>query len=297
MSGTNGFFNLLKPPGLTAHDVVGYARKRLGTKKVGHAGTLDPLAAGVLPVAAGSHTRLLAYLEGGKEYLAEISFGRATTTGDAAGETIEERDASFGASDLEAAFGRFRGEIDQVPPAYSAVHVGGRRAYDLARAGVAVEVPSRRVVIEELELVRFARDAGERPVALLRISCSAGTYIRSLAVDIGAALGVPAHLAFLLRTRAGTFRLADSSLLSDAEWRPTSHAVALAHVPALEISDAEAELIRHGQPIREGTTDGRAVEIDRESGAPCRLVRDRQLVAIGEPRGGAVWPRTVLPKD
>lgn len=301
---------------MTAHDVVAFARRRLGTRKVGHAGTLDPLAAGVLPVAAGTYTRLLTYLEGTKEYLAEVYFGRATTTGDAAGEIVEERAAAFGREELEAVLGRFRGEIEQVPPAFSALHVGGKRAYELARAGKTVEMPTRRVTIAELEVLRFesqgegpgvGRPGGEheRRVALLRVSCSAGTYIRSLAIDIGAALGLPAHLSFLLRTRAGSFRIEDANLLTDAEWRPTPADVALAHLPGIQVTPAEAERLRRGQPISPEASGapgeppgggGRGRLAALGVGQTCRLLLGQELVAMGEVRGKTrgIWPRTVL---
>ncbi len=265
---------------MTAHDVVACARKRLGIKRIGHAGTLDPLAAGVLPVAVGAYTRLLPYLEGGKEYIAEIAFGRSTTSGDAAGDTLEARDVTIAQADLLAVLERFRGEITQVPPAFSAIHVGGRRAYEFARAGVAVEMPPRQVTIRALDLIRF--DAGK--TAWLRVDCSAGTYVRTLAADIGLALGVPAHLAFLLRTRAGPFGIADAQLLTAPEWAWIPPDVALAGLPEVAVSAQEADRLRHGQPIRLDAA---------EPGGRAMLAGD--LVAIVEARDKALWPRTVLP--
>ncbi|MBM3269307.1 MAG: tRNA pseudouridine(55) synthase TruB [Candidatus Sericytochromatia bacterium] len=311
---------------MTAHDVVACARKRLGIKRVGHAGTLDPLAAGVLPVAVGAATRLLPYLAGGKEYLAEVAFGRTTTTGDAAGATIVEAPADVAEADLQAVLPRFRGEVLQVPPAVSAVHVGGRRAYALARAGIAVEIPPRRVVISALEIVRF----GPGPVVLLRVACSAGTYIRSLAVDIGEALAVPAYLSFLLRTRAGPFDIAGADLLSDPDWRLVGPGAALANLPTIAVSDEEAERLRRGQPITaraggaevasrlsDAGTEACATDAAGETGlragrdagarssepeacatdaaGVARAMRSDDLVAIVVGRDGAYWPRTVMP--
>ncbi len=271
---------------MTAHDVVAVVRRRLETKGVGHAGTLDPLAAGVLPVAVGAFTRLIPYLEGGKTYRAEIAFGRSTTTGDAAGDTIATAPADFDAEALREVLLRFTGTITQRPPAYSAVHVDGHRAYELARAGVAVDVPTRRVEISRLELLAFwpglARGTGPR--ALLEVECSAGTYVRSLAEDIGAALGVPAHLAFLLRTRAGAFGVADALLLEEP-WEFADVDVALSHLPRLEVEDDRVADLRMGRAI---PAPGRAGSI--------RAMRGSEIVAIGEVREERLWPKTVLPK-
>ncbi len=274
---------------MTAHDVVAVVRRRLKTRRVGHAGTLDPLAAGVLPVAVGSFTRLLPYLEGGKTYRAEIAFGRSTTTGDAAGETIAMAAAEIEADALLAVLARFRGTITQRPPAYSAIHVDGRRAYELARAGVAVEVPSRQIEVARLELLGLAKaartDAEPGPRALLEVDCSAGTYIRSLAEDIGRALGVPAHLAFLLRTRAGAFDLAEAFLLEEP-WEFADVDRVLAHLPRLDIGADLAADLRLGRAIPAPGLSGRA-----------RAMHGSDIVALGAVSGERFWPKTVLPRE
>lgn len=211
----SGFLNVLKPPGMSSHDIIGFVRHRLGVRKVGHAGTLDPGAAGVLPVAVGRATRLIEYLEhADKSYRAELRLGIATDSGDTSGKVLEHlnhfempsRDA------VEAVLAKFRGDITQVPPAHSAIKVGGRRAYELAREGKTVEIPERHVTIHALDLVRY--DA-EKQRLLLDVTCSRGTYIRTLCIDIGRALGLPAVMTFLVRTRVGDFPLVDARTLED----------------------------------------------------------------------------------
>lgn len=270
---------------MTAHDVVSAVRRRLKTRRVGHAGTLDPLAAGVLPVAMGSFTRLLPYLEGGKTYRAEIAFGRSTTTGDAAGQTVDQREVSLDARALSLVLERFRGRIDQRPPAFSAVHVEGRRAYELAREGIAVDVPVRQVEIHRIALVRFWPQApGRGPRALLEVDCSAGTYVRSLAEDIGAALEAPAHLSFLLRTRAGAFALDDAQLLDAGSWEFADVDQALSHLPKLAVGEAEAADLRMGRAVAAPGLSGTA-----------RAVAGSEIVAIGAVLEERFWPKTVLP--
>lgn len=278
-----GLINVLKPPGMTAHDVVAAMRRRLGTKKVGHAGTLDPVACGVLPVAVGGATRLLPYLESGKEYLAEIQFGVATATADAEGEVLEAVDCALDAADLEAVLPAFRGTIQQRPPMVSAVHYQGKRLYELARAGVVIEdIPSREVKIAELELLRWY--AGARPRALVRVACTAGTYIRSLAVDLGAALGVPASLSYLLRTRAGCFRIETAVTLDDAiAWAPED--TYLSHLFRREATEAEVEDVSHGRAL---------AAQDEPPEAMVRVHHGDRLIAIYERRNGLLTPKTVF---
>ncbi len=208
----NGFINVLKPPGMTSHDIVGFIRYNLHMKQVGHAGTLDPGAAGVLPVAVGKATRLIEYLsDAGKSYRAEILLGYETDSGDDTGK-VSNKDLDFIMPDKETvlkALEEFKGEITQVPPAHSAIKINGHRACDLLRRGIEVEIPSRQVVIHKLELlgIKDDRNCGGTANILIDADCSKGTYIRSLCADIGAKLGIPATMSFLVRTRVGDFPL------------------------------------------------------------------------------------------
>ena len=219
----DGFINVLKPTGLSSHDVVDIVRRIFKQKRVGHAGTLDPAAAGILPVALGRAARLVEYMENAdKSYRAEIAFGYATDTGDVYGDVIESIPcpALPLEEELRRVLGKFVGEIEQTPPAYSAIKVGGQRAYDLVRQGAAVEIPTRTVRIDRLELVHA--DAAHARI-LVDVDCAKGTYIRSLCTDIGAVLGLSATMRFLLRTRVGGFMLADSYTLEElAEVRETA---------------------------------------------------------------------------
>ena len=211
----DGFINVLKPTGLSSHDVVDIVRRIFKQKRVGHAGTLDPAASGILPVALGRAARLVEYMENAdKSYRAEIAFGYATDTGDVYGDVIESIPcpALPLEEELRRVMGQFVGEIEQTPPAYSAIKVGGQRAYDLVRQGAAVEIPTRTVRIDRLELVNA--DAAHTRI-LVDVDCAKGTYIRSLCTDIGAVLGLPATMRFLLRTRVGGFMLADSYTLEE----------------------------------------------------------------------------------
>ena len=211
----DGFINVLKPTGLSSHDVIDIVRRIFKQKRVGHAGTLDPAAAGILPVALGRAARLVEYMEGAdKSYRAEIAFGYATDTGDVYGEVVEsvENPMLPSEEELRRVLGQFVGEIEQLPPAYSAIKVGGQRAYDLARQGAEVEIKARTVRIDRLELLRM--DAARARI-LLDVDCAKGTYIRSLCADIGAAMGLPATMRFLLRTRVGGFTLDDSYTLEE----------------------------------------------------------------------------------
>ena len=206
----DGFINVLKPTGMSSHDVVDVVRRIFHQKRVGHAGTLDPAAAGILPIALGRAARLVEYLEGAdKSYRAEIAFGYATDTGDVYGMVTErsEHPVLPAAEEIEAVLARFRGCITQRPPAYSAIKVGGKRAADLVRQGRAVDIPPRKVTIHRLELLHI--DAVRQRIRI-DVDCSKGTYIRSLCADIGAGLHLPATMRFLLRSRVGAFTLADA---------------------------------------------------------------------------------------
>jgi tRNA pseudouridine55 synthase len=209
----HGFLNIDKPAGMTSHDVVAHIRRAARQKRVGHAGTLDPAATGVLVVALGNATRLIEYVQDAtsKRYLATVYLGATTTTDDADGEVLATAAVQLlDRAMLEQALEPFRGQIMQVPPMYSALHHQGRRLHELAREGIVVERAARSVMIERLELIDWSA-----PLLTLDIMCSKGTYIRSLARDLGESLGCGAHLQALRRTAVGTFLIEHATPLGD----------------------------------------------------------------------------------
>ena len=210
-----GFLNILKPPGMSSHDVIGFVRRVLHIKRVGHAGTLDPAAAGVLPVAVGQAARLIEYLElADKTYRAEVRFGIATDSGDDTGKILQSKpDFTMpSVEEIQAVLKQFTGRITQIPPAHSAIKIHGQRACDLLRQGQKVEIPSREITIHRLELLERRTDT-----LLIDTDCSKGTYIRSLCADIGEALGIPATMAFLVRRRVGDFQLENALTLEELQ--------------------------------------------------------------------------------
>ncbi|MDB5097666.1 MAG: tRNA pseudouridine 55 synthase [Cyanobacteria bacterium RYN_339] len=281
-----GLLNVLKPPGMSSHDVVGAVRRLVGTRRVGHGGTLDPAAAGVMTVAVGKATRLLGYLRDDKAYRAVVRFGLATDSADAEGKVTARADASGLTADaLAAALPAFRGEITQRPPMTSAVHVDGKRLYELARAGVTLPdeaIPTRQVTIHRLELVDLAG-----PTARLDVHCSAGTYIRSLAVDLGATLGLPACLEFLLRTAAGDCKLAAAQTLEElAEapcWMPED--AWLGHLALQVIDEHEISEIGFGRRIAAQQAYEQAVRLRGPDG---------RLVALATLAGSQLQPVLVF---
>ncbi len=226
---------------MSSHDCVGAVRRLLDIKKVGHGGTLDPLAEGVLPIAVGRATRLLPYLPEGKAYRAVIRFGLTTTTDDLEGDTLTQRPAEhLTPADIAAVLPEFEGAIEQVPPAFSAIQVQGQRLYDLARKGRAVTPPTRTVVIHQLTAQHWR--PGDQPELTLDIDCGPGTYIRSIARDLGDRLGTGATLAHLTRTRSGGFDLAASlsletvaDLVNKQAFELVDPAIALVHLPAIAL--------------------------------------------------------------
>ena len=207
-----GFINIDKPKGMTSHDVVAVLRRITKIKQIGHTGTLDPFATGVLPICIGKATRLIEYLADNKAYIATIQFGSNTDTYDIEGGVTQIFDKKVTQVELENVLPYFRGEIEQVPPIYSAIKVNGKKLYEYARKGEKVEIKSRRVNIEELTLMSFDYEA---QCAQLFVKCSAGTYIRSLAYDIGKILDSGAHLIALQRTKAGNFVIANTVSLEE----------------------------------------------------------------------------------
>jgi tRNA pseudouridine55 synthase len=246
----NGLLVIDKPSGMTSHDVVAIVRRTIGERRVGHAGTLDPAATGVLVIGVGRATRLLRFVaDTEKEYLADAAFGVTTTTLDAEGDVIAESDASaLREEDVRAVLPRFVGGIVQVPPMVSAIKVGGEPLYRKARRGETVERAPRQVVVTELSLESF--EAGVVARATVRCRCSRGTYVRSLVADVGDALGVGAHVAALRRTRVGSFDEADAiplDAISSTELRPMEAAVA--GYPRRSVDDEGARALIHGKPL------------------------------------------------
>ncbi|TVQ05266.1 MAG: tRNA pseudouridine(55) synthase TruB [Leptolyngbya sp. DLM2.Bin27] len=248
-----GFLNFYKPQGMSSHDCVGAVRRLSGIRKVGHGGTLDPLAEGVLPIAVGRATRLLPYLPEGKVYRAVVRFGLTTTTDDLEGDVLTDHPAGhLTLPALEALLPKFEGTIEQVPPAFSAIQVQGQRLYDLARRGKAVTVPSRTVTIHRLTVAHW--QPGSQPELTLAIDCGPGTYIRSIARDLGDRLGTGATLAHLTRTRSGGFDAAHSltlealaNLVEQQMLELIDPAACLGHLPAIALPPDLARRWQQGQ--------------------------------------------------
>jgi tRNA pseudouridine55 synthase len=277
-----------KPAGWTSHDVVARIRRLLGTKRVGHAGTLDPDATGVLVIGVGRATRLLRFATMlRKTYVGEVVLGVATSTLDASGEVTARADMSHVTADeVRMAALSLTGRLEQVPPMVSAVKIGGRRLHELAREGVEVERPPRPV-----EVFRFdVFDTGVESVYQVLVECSSGTYVRVLAADLGERLGGVAHLRTLRRVAVGSFRDVDAIALDDVSVSSLLPCLQLVRdMSAAEISGAELEDIRHGRSVERSV-------LGVAGDGPWALVGpDHELVAVGEPRGtDKVRPAVVL---
>ncbi len=289
-----GLLNVDKPAGLTSHDVVEIVRRGSRVRKVGHAGTLDPIASGVLVLCLGPATRLSEYVMlSPKRYRATICLGATTSTYDTEGEITARHDlGTLDASRIEAALSDFRGEIQQIPPMYSAIKQGGRRLYKMARAGQEVEREARPVTIHDLRLA-----AVDLPQITLDVRCSPGTYIRSLAHDLGQALGVGGYLSGLVREASGGFRREAAvplDTLRDAlvagNWRQFVLPPELAVVdwPVVNVEDEDVRRMQNGNPVAAaGGGEGTA----RAHGP------DGGLVALVQFRDGAWWPLKVFPPE
>lgn len=243
----DGIFNVLKPPGMTSHDVIGFLRRVLNTKKIGHGGTLDPDAAGVLPVFAGSATRLLEYaMEGRKQYIAEFTLGEQRDTGDDSGTVVKTMPVpTFTQAELLAVLSKFLGVQKQLPPMYSAIKINGQKLYQLARKGVEVEREAREIEIHRLDLLDYSAKS-----FTICVECSKGTYIRVLGEDIGTALGTCATMSFLLRTQVGEYRIEDALSVQEIAADPSAVArepeTAVAHLPKLAVNARQAARITNG---------------------------------------------------
>jgi tRNA pseudouridine55 synthase len=297
--GLDGILVVAKPTGPTSHDVVALVRRLAATRRVGHGGTLDPFASGVLPVFLGHATRVVEYhLAARKAYRATVCFGASSTTDDLEGEitpagSAPTRDA------VERALTTFVGEISQQPPAYSAIKVAGRRAYAMARAGETVELAARTVTIHALDLVAWEADEPDRPIAVIDVTCSAGTYIRALARDLGKAVESAAYLGALVRTASGPFTLTDATPLeairAAASMSPDGLVpflrpidAGLDDLPEVLLTESEVEAVAKGQRVQPLS--------GRPAAAPHYRLRDARgtLVGIARLVGGRLAPDKVF---
>ena len=270
----NGIININKPLGMTSHDVVGRLRRILGIKKIGHTGTLDPNASGVLPMCIGRATKTADMLTAqNKQYIAEVTLGSATTTLDASGEVTETSEVNVDECDIQSVVTEFVGDIMQIPPMYSAIKIDGKRLYELAREGVEVERKPRPVTIEKIEILGIDL---ENKKFSMKVDCSKGTYIRTLCDDIGRRLGCLAHMSALIRTRSGRFCIDDAYTLDEVEKMAgegdMSFLVPIDKVfeelPKLILSSRRAKLMCNGVQISaQGIIDGETYRVYDESGS------------------------------
>jgi tRNA pseudouridine55 synthase len=292
----NGWLVLNKPIGLTSVAALNKVKRLFNARKAGHAGTLDPLATGVLPIAFGEATKTVPYaVDSEKGYRFTVRWGAETTTDDSEGEVVEENEARPTREQIEAALDDFRGEIEQTPPRFSAVKVEGARAYDLAREGEAFELRSRTVDVHRLEII----DIPDRDTSVFEADCGRGTYVRAIARDLGRALGCLGHICALERTRVGGFRVQESVTLEDienaSEGGPEALRALLAPVhtaltalPEIRLSQQDAARVRRGQPVLLRGRD--APILNAKAYATVRGT----LVALGEVSHGEFTPERVF---
>lgn len=246
-----GFLNIYKPKGLTSHDVVARLRKITKVRQIGHTGTLDPFATGVLPICIGKATRLIEYLDDDKEYLATVQFGKNTATYDLEGEITATFDKKVTEEDVKNTLKDFEGEISQIPPIYSAIKVNGKKLYDYARQGQDIEIKPRKVTISKIELKEFDKTSQS---AKITVACSKGTYIRSIAYDLGAKLGCGGYLTALERTKAGKFQVNTAIKLEDLTEvsqiiENLINPLDMLNIPIHNLSENERERVSHGMSI------------------------------------------------
>ncbi len=307
MDDASGFVLVDKPQGLTSHDVVDEARRLFGVRKIGHAGTLDPMATGLLILGVGKAARLLRFLTDlPKEYEAEVEFGVATDTLDADGKVLERRPMEISAEDLEERLPWFCGTITQTPPMVSAVKVGGKRLHELARKGQEVERPARRVQVHSLQLVHF--EPGPYPTAYILVTCGRGAYVRVLIDDIARSLGGRAHLTSLRRSANGHMSADEAWTISrlkalherelDPIWGSLDEVIVppgegLRHLSRVEVDGEQAAAVRNGRRIP--LPAGRAGKIRGGEGAYVRVMTDERLWAVYRLEGEELAPEVVLP--
>ncbi len=301
----HGVLVVAKPTGPTSHDVVALVRRLAGTRRIGHGGTLDPFASGVLPLFLGGATRVVEYhLGDDKAYRATICFGSTSTTDDLDGELTPVAGPAVDRSAVEAGLAAMLGRQLQRPPAFSAVQVGGRRAYAMARAGETVELPPRAVTLHALDLLEWDETDPARPIATVDVRCSAGTYVRALARDLGERLGTGAYLGALVRSASGPFRLEDAHPLDGIREAAAADGPAgvrrlllpidtgLEAIPAIPLNEAEIADATQGRFVRPA-----AGVVAAEEGVAVRLLDAAGvLVGLGRREGARIAPTKILPR-
>jgi tRNA pseudouridine55 synthase len=292
LTSAKGFLAVDKPHGITSNQVVGQVKKATGVNKIGHAGTLDPMATGVLVLAVGKVTRLIRYIQDqAKEYVATALFGVATDTLDADGAVLSREPMEFDEDDIEAIVPRFIGTISQIPPMVSALKKDGRRLYELARQGQVIEREARQVDVYDLEILSVG--APPYPEVAFRVVCGKGTYVRSLADDMAAVLGGQAHLTELRRTRIGSFGVRDSVTIDDLQnWESylMTPAAALADLSSVVVDEETAQGVRNGMRYLGGPI------MSGPAGEPFSVLsEDGDLIAVYTRSGNRADPEVVLP--
>ena len=283
-----GFLNVYKPSGLTSHDVVAKLRKITKIKQIGHTGTLDPFAEGVLPVCIGKSTRLIEYLADDKEYLATVQFGKATDTYDLEGKIVSVSDKKVSEDEILKVLPDFAGEILQMPPVYSAIKVKGKKLYEYARKGEEVKIEPRKVFIEKIELKNFDYETQQ---AQILIKCSKGTYIRSIANDLGNLTDSFAHLVKLIRTKAGNFSIENSIKLENLSDKNEVQSnlinpVEMLDYPKIIVDEKEHEKILNGAAIHNKN--------DISTGQVVILIYNDIINAVGQTDGGKILIKKVF---
>lgn len=291
-----GILNIYKPKGITSHDVINKLRKILKIKQIGHTGTLDPMAEGVLPICIGKATKLIQYLDDTKAYRAFIKLGIETDSYDMDGEITRSVAVVLNIDAVEKALLTFSGEITQTPPIYSAIHYKGKRLYEYARQNITVDdIPTRKVTIDNIKLVEVSEKDSEHPVLVVDIDCTAGTYIRSIAYDLGKLLGCGAALSGLIRTRAGRFSVENSikldeiqdlhldGKLNDYLIKPIDEL----SLNQIVLTPADLEKIKVGQPLY---IDKQAYSEDEK----ILLVYENMIVSVAQFNEGKISPKNVF---
>ena len=271
-----GFLNIYKPKGITSHDVVAILRRVTKIKQIGHTGTLDPFAEGVLPICIGKATRLIEYLDDEKAYIGTIQLGKATTTYDIEGEVTNSSEKKVNIEDLKVILPKFKGELEQFPPIYSAIKVNGKKLYEYAREGKKVEIKPRKVNIEKISIEHFNE---QNQQVKIYVECSKGTYIRSLANDIGNELGTYGHLIKLERVKAGSFLIEEALPIEKLNTKESVekfliNPLSKFNYPQYELSEVEKDKVSHGMSIKINIKDGFTILKFKDNIAAIALVKN-----------------------